>query len=150
MSSAKSVVLYSSSQNVDDVTVQCGKDTSITLKFCDTKRVIGNRHVYILKYGEIEAYTGLHNDWHNYYGVLGHYGPYSEYLLDNYFEHYYEDMYTVTSLSPGTKYNFTLYSALNGVRSRGYQFTAETSKSYYKYLLQICQVPSSYNQVEYL
>lgn len=34
--------------------------------------------------------------------------------------------YTVSSLSPGTKYNFTLYTIFEGVRSRGLNFTAVT------------------------
>lgn len=36
---------------------------------------------------------------------------------------------TVSSLSPGTKYNFTLYTVFGGERSRGYNFSAVTSKS---------------------
>ncbi|KAI7794809.1 putative receptor-type tyrosine-protein phosphatase H-like [Triplophysa rosa] len=115
-------------QNVDGVTVQRQKDTSITLKFSDTKHVLGNRHFYILQYGEIESYTGLHNDDRNYDGFIYHCGPNTEHFLE-FFYHYYEDTYTVTSLSPGTKYNFTLYWVLNGVRSRGYEFTDETTPS---------------------
>ncbi|XP_062848051.1 receptor-type tyrosine-protein phosphatase H-like [Trichomycterus rosablanca] len=35
--------------------------------------------------------------------------------------------HTVSSLSPGTKYNFTLYTVFEGVRSRGLNFTAVTA-----------------------
>ncbi|XP_057178610.1 uncharacterized protein LOC130547006 [Triplophysa rosa] len=84
-------------QNVDGVTVQRQKDTSIMLKFSDTKHVLGNRHFYILQYGEIEAYMGLHNDDRNYDGFIYRYGPNTEPFLEGFFDHYYEDTYTVTS-----------------------------------------------------
>lgn len=34
--------------------------------------------------------------------------------------------YTVSSLSPGTKYTFTLYTVFEGVRSRGLNFSSAT------------------------
>lgn len=36
--------------------------------------------------------------------------------------------YTVFSLSPGTRYSFTLYSISKSVKSKGFNFTAVTSK----------------------
>lgn len=68
------------------MTVLHRTDASITLKFCDTKHVLGNRHVYIPKYGEIEAYIGVHDD-HDY----DDFGPHPGHYLDLYFDRYYED-----------------------------------------------------------
>lgn len=36
--------------------------------------------------------------------------------------------YTVSSLRPGTKYTFTLFTVFGGERSSGYNFSAVTSK----------------------
>ncbi|XP_066539868.1 receptor-type tyrosine-protein phosphatase H-like isoform X2 [Hoplias malabaricus] len=38
-------------------------------------------------------------------------------------------MYTVSSLSPGTRYTFTLYTVFKGTRSSGFQITAVTTPS---------------------
>nr|XP_055038964.1 receptor-type tyrosine-protein phosphatase H-like [Misgurnus anguillicaudatus] len=69
-------------------------------------------------------YFGYHH--HDPY-FIHHYDSYFNLHYDPYFNHQYEDTYKVTSLSPGTKYNFTLYSVLYGIRSRGYNFSAETT-----------------------
>lgn len=38
--------------------------------------------------------------------------------------------YTVSSLSPGTKYTFVLYAVFKGVKHSAFNFTAVTSKSF--------------------
>lgn len=49
--------------------------------------------------------------------------------------------YTVSSLSPGTKYTFVLYAVFKGVKQSNFSFTAVTSKIFFK-IRHVCYVSS--------
>lgn len=88
--------------NVARVTVRARSETAITFQWVKFNQV--NAYTYILKpSNRSEAYTPMY--WGS--SLATH---------------------TVASLSPGTKYTFTLYTVFGGERSSGYNFSAVTSK----------------------
>ncbi|KAI4887871.1 hypothetical protein NFI96_015097 [Prochilodus magdalenae] len=88
--------------NVEGVSVQSRSETALTLEWNKVNNI--NDYNYTLNYnGENITISGSERD-----SVL---------------------TYTVSSLSPGTKYTFTLYTVFEGVGSSGFTFTSVTTPS---------------------
>ncbi|KAF7708009.1 fibronectin-like isoform X2 [Silurus meridionalis] len=97
--SAFNFTAVTSPSNVANVSVKARSETAITFEW--RKVNSNNAFLYVLKSDRSESYTPM------YWGGA-------------------TATHTVTSLSPGNKYNFTLYTLFGGERSSGYNFSAVT------------------------
>ncbi|KAL7886711.1 hypothetical protein AOLI_G00044320 [Acnodon oligacanthus] len=98
-SSGFQFTVVTSPSNVASVSVKARSEIAVTLEW----KKVDNRYsyIYLLRHNKTETYTPI------YWG-----GSVAT--------------YTVSSLSPGTKYNFTLYTVFGGERSSGYNFSVVT------------------------
>ncbi|KAI4900015.1 hypothetical protein NFI96_005109 [Prochilodus magdalenae] len=98
-SSGLQFAVITSPSNVVSVSVKARSEVALTLEW---KKLVNRfSYIYILRHNKTEMYTPLY--WGG--SIATH---------------------TVSSLSPGTKYNFTLYTVFGGERSSGYNFSAVT------------------------